>query len=77
MTLTSSGGFYATGSTGTTVLSAKTILIQGYQASDLTKVWGLTDLYVTAGATYWNINLGAQLIDIGETVNYTIYYYGT
>jgi hypothetical protein len=68
---------YATGFAESSVPKTNTILIQGYQATDLTKVVGLTDLFVTAGTTYWNINLGALLIGSSETVNYTIYYYGT
>jgi hypothetical protein len=53
------------------------ILLQGFAASVLANVVGITDLFVTSGSPNWNITLGVAFASGISNATYTIYYYGS
>jgi hypothetical protein len=70
-------GGVASNSAASSVLLADAILIQGFTASAPGDVVGLTDLFVTSGTTYWNLNIGVAFAAGIDAATYTIYYYGS
>jgi hypothetical protein len=77
ITVSGSAGGVGSNTAASSVLLANTILIQGFAAAIPADVVGLTDLFVTSGATYWDLNIGVAFQPGITTATYTIYYYGS
>jgi hypothetical protein len=58
------------------VLNAGVLTIQGLSNDTPFSVGGIVSLYVTAGATYKDINLTVVGSSGGGDATYTVYYYG-